>query len=315
MEKVAWPIVMQFEIAGIDNPYSISFPEPLGVFGCRKNKAHQILCKKLADRYLHRPEDLEPLIEAALDSAFCGNTYYIIKSGKGKTEKSRKITMRVQKGACSPGYPDYIPPQADATFFVPTSMILRSDGKEYLPRFVVEEKLAELPSRSRYYSQAYERIPVVSPVSWPLKGEYLVGVLAQLPPVSDMLAIIERKKEDARREAVLRAEERKKEDQERLARFEKERVAAAKKARIAAEKKAQHRAKMDQMHNVDVTVWKSYKVKVGKYSRYQKDEIRYKNVSLYFSGTRVYVVFSDGQEIISTRQNVDIFPVATVAKA
>ena len=315
MEKVAWPIVLQFEIAGIDNAFLISFSEPLGIFGCRKNKAHHILRNKLVDRYLHRPEDLEPLIKAALDSAFSGNTYYNIKSGKGKTEKSRKITMRVQKGASSPGYPDYIPPQAGATFFVPTSMILRSDGREYLPRFVVEEKLAELQSRSRYCSQAYERIPVVSPVPWPLKDEYLTGILAQMPSVSEMLATIERKKEDARSEAVRRAEERKIEDHEWLVRVEKERAAAAKKSRIAVEKKAHRRAKMEQMHNVDVAVWKYYKVKVGKYSRFQKDETRYKNVSLYFSGTRVYVVFSDGQEIISTRQNVDIFPVATAAMA
>lgn len=164
-----------------------------------------------------------------------------IKTGKGKTEKSRKCTIEVFKGEF---HPDYEPPETGmVTFYAPASMIYEDAGGDaWLPEFFVIKKLAETKERSRYRFQQYDRI-VNQDAFWPGKEEYLTALIALLPSQEEI--------DKTQEELSVRAAHQRKENEARFAaqrteQEERKRVEEAK-AAAAKKKKDTRRAKMEQV--------------------------------------------------------------------
>ncbi|SHJ16210.1 hypothetical protein SAMN02745165_01656 [Malonomonas rubra DSM 5091] len=224
-----------------------------------------------------------------------------VKVGKGPSEKSRRCSIEVYRGEPGPN-PQYTPSIGKSTFITAASIIYSdAEGNAWLPEFVVKEGLEGVKQRAKYRSQQYVRVPVAAP-TWPGKEEYLSRLTALLPSQEEI-----DKKQEKRK---VQAEKKRKEDKARLAaqklELEKKRKLEEQKAAEEKQKKDARRAKMEQVHSVNVTRSYSIQVKDGRYKRWQRCEEEFQDVSLFFSGQRVYIVEENGNETISTRQNVQI---------
>lgn len=237
-------------------------------------------------------------------------TWLEVKATKGKTDKSKKCSMEIWKGfeptAENISHYGCHPEQGTSTFHAPTSMIYtKENGTSWLPTFFVRQKLSELSSRSSYKSGRYSRLPIQSDC-WPQKQQYLDVLLSQLPTQDEVDQNNREKEQQDKIKEREDAIEREKQQKEYEISMKKKKAAKEKDEAKKAAAKAKKRAKMEQLHNVNVVVSYSDQAVVDGYKKWVRNEYEVENVSLYFSGQRVYIVESDGEETISTRPNVTI---------
>lgn len=100
--------------------------------------------------------------ERAIVSAGLG--WYQVRTGKGKTEKSRRIWIHCSKGRG----PDA--GKIMSSFLVPASVLSvappagRNAHQAFLPAFIADQRLFEVSQRDRY--QKFERVPACQ-ACWP----------------------------------------------------------------------------------------------------------------------------------------------------
>ena len=229
-----------------------------------------------------------------------GMKWLKVKTAKGESDRSRKCTIKIFKGE---QHPKGDPPETGESTFLAAASIIYFDAEDegWLPAFVVREGLSKNKQNSKYRSQQYDRVPISAP-SWPGKEEYLANLIALLPSRDKI--------EQELKERNARAEKQKIEIEARLSaqkveREERKRL-EAQKATEAKQKKDARLAKMEQIHNVDVARSHTIEIKENGYNRWKRCEEKFKNVSLYYSGQRVYIIEENGKETISTRANVRI---------
>jgi hypothetical protein len=220
-------------------------------------------------------------ISCATDAMRAGLGFYLVKVGKGKTDKSVRVTISVTRG--------------ESHFFAPATMVVKtSAGATYLPAWFVQKALAELRARSRP-SQNYNRIPLENrQVPQALRHDYLQSLIACLPSEAEIEAHKEaqRKAKAAQAEArAIAAEQAKIEARER-----EEQATAAKK------KHADRLSALPRQEHVQVSwiEWVKFK------GRFQPNTKIANDVTVVTSGKRAYVVFPDGSEKIVSTSNLTV---------
>jgi len=144
--------------------YDITFPALPDncTFGFRKQDAIKAVSSRLEgislnfDNLPSRKEAKEILEATVLrvdEVLVCHEmTYFQVKAGKGKTEKSKKITVKVWHG----GKMERDSHQENSSFYAPASMVeYRNDGTAWIPSYFLSQKLSSLGSNSPYFWAKY----------------------------------------------------------------------------------------------------------------------------------------------------------------
>jgi hypothetical protein len=224
--------------------------------------------------------------------------YYQVKAGKGKTDRSYRISIDCRRG----NDPDA--PVVVSSFYSPASQVVLSPPgprglrKAYLPCFIVLRALKEVAERAVYDSQRFDRIPVAH-AGWPphFKQELFDSLVAQLPH-PDVFAHETRTREAQQEIANRRqAEAAQLEAQKRQTDLElsEKRKAKSKAARLRREQKMERR--------VDVHVkWHTWSRERGRFVP-QYDEAAH--VSVLISGAASYILFPDGGRLRVKTANLE----------
>lgn len=214
-----------------------------------------------------------------------------VKIGKGKTEKSVRVKIPVQRVPLA-GFPSYLESEEkifEASFLAPASIIQCTEDDEtgekitWFPAWLCKKKLKE-----RNLKPA--RTPEI-PLAW--RKEYQILLREALPPAPSP-------EEVAAKQAA-------KEEQKRHQAAEVAAAAVTAQLRAEAEKSEKerknkkheaHLASLPRQEHVHVT-WQTWERHRGKF---QKIECEADDVTVAVSGSRAYLLFPNGDEqIVSTK--------------